>query len=275
MVNYLNSRWSPEGRNLLNSSGWEGYNGELDYRPERDGPAIAVPLPVYGYPQPEASLYYAAGGDDPMPAFKPGEVSSSAEPWVSRNAGVPVAPPPQETPRLDPQEAYENSLPEIRPFVSIGGKESFPYIKSMFGRNLREIADIARAQYPGAAVRIGVSGRPIITMPPEATQGRPYPSPSWGDGPEFAMEEVPIGGQEFQLDAPGVTLRDVANGGGQTALKVYQALKKAAQIGTLASRFGGPAGVVGALAGGAAGYYKADEKIAELARKFGARPRGD
>lgn len=158
--------------------------------------------------------------------------------------------------------------------MSVGGRESFPYFKSMFGRTLPEIADISRTQYPGASVRTGATGRPIITMPPDATQGRPYPSPSWGDvGPEFAMEEVPIGGQEFQLDAPGVTLRDVANGGGQTAAKVGSALQQATTGAKAAGWLSGSpvAPIVGALIGGAKGYYEADEKIGRLARKYGAK----
>lgn len=270
MVNLLNSRspWSPEGRNLLNSEGWEGDNGELDYRPERDGPSYDIPLPVRGDPGPGTPVYYA---DDTMPVFKPGEVSSDPEPWVARGADARSAPPPQMAPVPDPQADYENGLPEIMPFVSIGGKENLPYLKSMFGRRLGEIADIARAQYPGASVRTGVTGRPIITMPPEATQWRPYPSPSWGDGPEFAMEEVPIGGREFQLDAPGVTLRDVANGGGQTVIKVGRALQQAARgAKAIGSLTGLPA--AGVVIGGAKGYFEADQLIGQLARKYGSRP---
>ncbi|MHB1204797.1 MAG: hypothetical protein ACYCZX_04455 [Rhodospirillaceae bacterium] len=92
----------------------------------------------------------------------------------------------------------------------------------------------------------------------------------WGDGPDYELVEVPIGGQEFQVNAPGLSMRDVANGGGQEAMKVGNAIREArngAKVGALMTE--SPAGALaGALVGGAKGYFKADQAIASLAHQF-------
>lgn len=221
MMNYFNSRqpWSPEGRNLLNSEGWEGYNGEFDYRPEVDDPLHPwrqlSAANRYGDVQP--TYVDAAARDDAMPVFKPGAVSSEREPWQpSAKTNFPQRPAGVVDDR-EQEIAREDAMEELPPFVSVGDSENWPYWKTRDGATLKEIAAIAQTQYPGATVRIGQSGRPIIAMPSDTTRLKVRPINDWGSGP---LERENIGGQEFQLDAPGVTLRDVVNGGSQMAEKI-------------------------------------------------------
>ena len=219
-------------------------------------------------------------GGDPMPVFRPGQVSADPEPsyaprvsaaGAGSSSAAQVGPPASNAGDDDASAiSKENALPELPPFVDIPGA-SFPYLKTMTARNSREMADIAGAQYPGATIRTGVTGRPLITMPASATHIEAHTAPSWGDGPDFALEEVPIGGQEFQLDAPDLTLRDVANGGAQTAWKVGNALYGALEGGTVGEVGGPAAGLVAALARGARRYQKAGQQIEDWAHEFGSK----
>ena len=109
------------------------------------------------------------------------------------------------------QIARDNALEELPPFVSVGGKEFLPYLKTMTGGSDKETAEIAEVQYPGSKVRMGKNGRPITTMPEGATRG--------GE---------PVGGREYQINAEGLSLRDLANGGPQMAAKVIPAFAAAA-----------------------------------------------
>ncbi len=87
------------------------------------------------------------------------------------------------------------------------------------------------------------------------------------------MEEVPIGGQEFQLDAPGVTLRDVANGGTQTAANLAAAYRAARGNPSAIAKLSPGAAEVYGVAKGVGAYLGADKLLDRetWARLFGSK----
>jgi hypothetical protein len=305
-MNLLNRRASNMSafgpRNLLNMAGQDdGYarhNGNYFNTPEGESPDLMPhegnfldgPIPV-AWDSVEPTLYSSADGggfDEGMPVFRPGEVSEApfpkndaqpARPEAAVAAQEPVptdqVPPAMEADGDDEAAAVarENQREELSPFTSLSGSGASPYAKTMAGRSDKETAEIAQAQYPGATVRMGKNGRPIIKMPDGATRVERRPVTAWGDGPDYELVEVPIGGQEFQLNAPVLSMRDVANGGGQEAIKVGNAMREVptgAKAGFLMTE--SPVGaVVGALVGGAKGYFEGGQVIGKLARSFKSR----
>ena len=157
--------------------------------------------------------------------------------------------------------ARENGLPELGPMVNMPGQRFAGYIKTTVARGLPELADIAHTQFPGATVRTGAGGRPLITLPAGSTVAHMVPSPSWGDGPEFALEEEPAGGREFQLDAPGYSLRNALND------KVQNAPKAAAAAAALTPGLS----VAGKILGAVGNYLTVEEIRKRLAQAAGSK----
>lgn len=190
MINYLNSRarWSPEGRNLLNSSGWEDYNGELDYRPERDGPMESVPLPVvrrYGDWQP-SYIELAAAYNEPTP------IGGRGEP---------------------PTRSAPESLPELPGDLAVNGRPSLLFGElAQAAGDAKAQADIIRKHFPGWPTRLDSNGRLIVNVPDNVTttiDEMPVALPERDVMPGQRIA-VAVRGEHY-VDRPGISNRNAAD----------------------------------------------------------------
>lgn len=198
MANLFNSRspWSPEGRNLLNASGWEGYEAPSG---DRGSTASLLDQVLQSLGMPRTVMSVPAYGD-PMPVMRSGEVTSSPEPLSSREdtfAG---------------EVGSDQGVPELPPWVKVNGQDSSGYSKIALARgNMAAAREIALKQFPGASIRDDTQGNPIIRLPEGATRTDWRVNGADFEGnPTFEAREVPIGG-EFYLNKSGLSSRDLAD----------------------------------------------------------------
>ncbi len=217
-MNLFNSRWSPERRNLLNSSGWEGYEAPFDGYMPTTGFLDRV-LENLGVPR---TVMSATADDEPMPVFKPGEVSSGPEeyPRIQRAGPSPL---PQTDSwfgrtakalrnELTGEGRRESGVEELPPWVKISGQDTSGYSKiGLAGDNEAAAREIALKQFPGSSIREDSWGNAIIKLPDHATHTEWRVTGSDIDGnPTFEAKDVPLSG-EYYLNRPGPSARDAAN----------------------------------------------------------------
>ncbi len=124
--------------------------------------------------------------------------------------------------QFDGRGRREEEVQELPPGVRVGDNDTSAWSKMALGRgNDAAVADIAQAQLPGATVRRDVSGNVIVKLPDNAVKSQMEVTGMTLDGaPEFEFKDTPVGGQEYYLNRPGFSRRDVANGAVDWAPKV-------------------------------------------------------
>jgi hypothetical protein len=213
---------------------------------------------------------------DPMPVFRPGEVSSAPEKFMP----LPDTRSPAATPReavgildrikdavaglkdrYDGATRREDGIAELPPDISVGGKDNWGYSKLTLARDNNAAAQgIALKQYPGATIRKDEWGNPIIRLPDGAVRTESHIVDFNEDGfPIIEQKRVPISG-EFYLNKPGFTQRDAVNFAAEKAFT-----EPAALLGGVVGSAAG-LGIPGRAAGAALGI----EAMDALAQRAGS-----